>query len=92
MVNHPAEINQSSLLKDILGTSDITVNSTHHQGIRDIGENLVPVAYAPDGLIEAIEPTNGDTKFLAVQWHPEQMQQDETQMRLFKWLVEEAGN
>ena len=92
VVNHPAEINQSSLLKNILGTSDITVNSTHHQGIRDIGENLVPVAYAPDGLIEAIEPTNGDTKFLAVQWHPEQMQQDETQMRLFKWLVEEAND
>ena len=91
VVNHPAEIDQSSLLKDILETSHATVNSTHHQGIRGLGKNLTPVAYAPDGLIEAVEPINGEAKFLAVQWHPEQMQHDEIQMKLFEWLVEEAA-
>jgi len=67
------------------------VNSTHHQGIRDLGKNLIPVAFSPDGLIEAVEPINGEAKFLAVQWHPEQMQHDEIQMKLFEWLVEEAA-
>ena len=91
VVNHSAEIDQSSLLRNVLGSSCPTVNSTHHQGIRDLGKNLTPVAYAPDGLIEAVEPINGKAKFLAVQWHPEQMQHDEIQMKLFEWLVEEAA-
>lgn len=91
VVNHSAEIDQSSLLGNILGGSSTTVNSTHHQGIRELGKNLTPVAYAPDGLIEAVEPINGETKFLAVQWHPEQMQHDEIQMKLFEWLMEEAA-
>ena len=91
VVNHAVEIHQSSLLKDVLGVSHTTVNSTHHQGIRDLGKKLTPVAYAPDGLVEAVEPINGKTKFLAVQWHPEQMPQDKIQMKLFRWLVEEAA-
>ena len=91
VVNHSAEIDQSSLLRNVLGSSCPTVNSTHHQGIRDLGKNLTPVAYAPDGLIEAVEPINGEAKFLAVQWHPEQMQHDEIQMKLFEWLVKEAA-
>ena len=92
VVNHAVEIHQSSLLKDVLGVSHTRVNSTHHQGIRGLGKKLTPVAYAPDGLIEAVEPINGEAKFLAVQWHPEQMQQDKIQMKLFKWLVEEAAD
>ena len=91
VVNHSAEIDQSSLLRNVLGSSCPTVNSTHHQGIRDLGKNLIPVAFSPDGLIEAVEPINGEAKFLAVQWHPEQMQHDEIQMKLFEWLVEEAA-
>ncbi len=90
VVNHAVEVEQSSLLKDVLENETPTVNSTHHQGIRRLGEGLVPVAYAPDGLIEAVEPVNGESSFLAVQWHPEQMQDDSTQMKLFRWLIEEA--
>ena len=92
VVNHAIEIHQSSLLRNVLGSNTPTVNSTHHQGIRDLGKNLTPVAYAPDGLIEAVESVNGEAKFLAIQWHPEQMQHDEIQMKLFKWLVEEAAD
>jgi putative glutamine amidotransferase len=92
VVNHAVEIHQSSLLRNVLGSNTPTVNSTHHQGIRDLGKNLTPVAYAPDGLIEAVESVNGEAKFLAIQWHPEQMQHDEIQMKLFKWLVEEAAD
>ena len=92
VVNHAVEIHQSSLLRNVLGSNTPTVNSTHHQGIRDLGKNLTPVAYAPDGLIEAVESVNGEAKFLAIQWHPEQMQNDEIQMKLFKWMVEEAAD
>ncbi len=91
VVKHSVEVEKSSLLRDVLGNVTPTVNSTHHQGIRQLGEGLLPIAYAPDGLIEAVGPVNGESSFLAVQWHPEQMQEDPTQMKLFHWLIEEAN-
>ena len=34
------------------------VNSRHHQGPKDLGDNLVATATAPDGLVEALEDPN----------------------------------
>ncbi|PFH32295.1 putative glutamine amidotransferase-related [Besnoitia besnoiti] len=31
----------------------VQVNSYHHQGVRDLGKGLIPVAFSEDGLIEA---------------------------------------
>ncbi|CBZ50740.1 peptidase C26, related [Neospora caninum Liverpool] len=31
----------------------LQVNSYHHQGVRQLGEGLVPIAYSEDGLVEA---------------------------------------
>jgi putative glutamine amidotransferase len=46
------------------------VNSYHHQAIRDLAESLTPMAYADDGIIEAVYQK--DARFLwAVQFHPE---------------------
>ena len=44
--------------------------SHHHQGVAQPGHGLVPVAWAGDGLVEAMEAA-GDGWLLAVQWHPE---------------------
>ena len=47
------------------------VNSSHHQAIRDLGRDLVPFAWSPDGLIEGVA-LRSDAHFVAgVQWHPE---------------------
>ncbi|MBL8113172.1 MAG: gamma-glutamyl-gamma-aminobutyrate hydrolase family protein [Acidobacteria bacterium] len=48
------------------------VNSRHHQGVKALGAGLVPLAAAPDGLVEAFERP-GDTFWAAVQWHPEDL-------------------
>jgi putative glutamine amidotransferase len=45
------------------------VNSFHHQAVKKVGEGLRPVAFAIDGLVEAIEGTEGF--ILGVQWQPE---------------------
>jgi putative glutamine amidotransferase len=46
------------------------VNSIHHQGIKQLGRDLVVEAVADDGVIEAIR-WQGDSLIIGVQWHPE---------------------
>lgn len=46
-----------------------TVNSYHHQNIKDLAPGFKVMAYSEDGLIEAIEKDN----IISVQWHPEKV-------------------
>lgn len=53
------------------GLGRVRVNSIHHQGIRDLGRDLVSEAVSvPDEVIEAIRWT-GASYVVGVQWHPE---------------------
>lgn len=54
----------------VFGTST-TVLCSHHQSIDQLGQGLVPTAYADDGVIEAVE-LRGAPFVLGVQWHPEE--------------------
>ncbi len=69
-LRHGLNIVENSLLYDIYGTTEIRVNSYHHQGVKSLGKGLNAMAYAEDGLIEAtIMP---DRKFVVgLQFHPE---------------------
>lgn len=52
--------------------SDPWVNSSHHQAVRLIGDNLIVSALSPDdGVVEAIELASSDHFAVGVQWHPE---------------------
>lgn len=72
---------------------DIAVNSSHHQSAESVGDGLRVVARCPeDGVVEAIEGTNGSHFVLAVQWHPERTYDDEASSRaLFRAFVKAAG-
>jgi putative glutamine amidotransferase len=53
------------------GVRTATVNSVHHQGIRDLARDFVVEAVSPDdGIVEAFRWT-GPSYVAAVQWHPE---------------------
>lgn len=52
------------------GLTQGRVNSIHHQGLAQLGEGLEAIAWAPDGVIEAVMH-RGDGFVLGVQWHPE---------------------
>ena len=68
------------------------VNSFHHQAIRDLAPGLEPVAYSPDGLIEAVVMPEAAHVF-AVQWHPELMfERDECHLRPFVALAQAAAS
>ena len=61
-----------SRLAAALGREAAEVNSLHHQAVDRLGEGLLAVAWAPDGVVEAVEG-EGDAFLLGVQWHAEGM-------------------
>jgi putative glutamine amidotransferase len=71
---HPVTIaGDSRLSKAYGGATDHVVNSIHHQAVDHVAPGFAAVAWAPDGTIEAIEPTDPSCRVLAVQWHPEKV-------------------
>jgi putative glutamine amidotransferase len=67
---HSISIAPGSRLAAILGATSVTVNSLHHQAVRQVGQGLLVVARAPDGIVEGLELT--DHPFcVGVQFHPE---------------------
>jgi len=87
---HAVQVEPDSRLATILGTTEPGVNSLHHQGIRDLAPGMQAAAYAPDGLTEAFESPD-HTFGLAVQWHPEWLQEYAPMRALFRAFVEAAA-
>ena len=78
---HHIELTAGSKLAKLYGQSTIKVNSRHHQAVKAVGKGLKVTAVAPDGVIEGMESTDTDL-FLGVQWHPENMWQQEDPQQL----------
>jgi putative glutamine amidotransferase len=69
---HAIRIEPGSRLAAILDGAPAAVNSRHHQAVADPGRGLRVCARAEDGVVEAVEASDG--RFvLGVQWHPESM-------------------
>ena len=78
---HPVRVDPTSRLGEVGGV----VKSHHHQGLGRIGEGLREVAWAEDGVVEALE--DPERPFVVgVLWHPEAGEDQ----RLFDRLVEAA--
>ncbi|MGH7314057.1 MAG: gamma-glutamyl-gamma-aminobutyrate hydrolase family protein, partial [Candidatus Rokuibacteriota bacterium] len=72
----------------ILGTGELQVNSFHHQAINRLGRGLRDVAWAPDGVIEAVDLPDARGFVVGVQWHPEELvDHDPAARNLFSALV-----
>ncbi|QGX41362.1 gamma-glutamyl-gamma-aminobutyrate hydrolase family protein [Permianibacter aggregans] len=68
---HDLKLAPDGIMKKLLNTDTIRVNSLHSQGIDDLAPSLAVEAIAPDGLVEAYRVQNAKQFALAVQWHPE---------------------
>lgn len=91
-LSHTVRIQEQSKLYELLGrNSTIGCNSFHHQAVKEVAQNLVPVAWDEEGLIEAVE--NRSYPFMvAVQWHPENLWRTTSEYRgLFNGLVAAAA-
>ncbi|MBU1636144.1 gamma-glutamyl-gamma-aminobutyrate hydrolase family protein [bacterium] len=87
LIAHMVTVKPDSLIARLLGPEPIEVNSFHHQCVDRIGDGLKAVGYSEEGIVEVIEHESHPF-CLAVQWHPERMQYDERQMKLFSGFVE----
>jgi putative glutamine amidotransferase len=91
-VPHPVRLEPDSRIARILGTTDLVVQSIHHQAVGKIGAGLRAVAWSPDGVVEGLE-SERHPFVLAVQWHPElDALGDARPLRLFETLVTCATN
>ena len=86
LIAHSVRVVAESTLAEIVGVSELAVNSRHHQGIKQLATGLKVSALAPDGMIEAVEMP--DHPFgIAVQWHPENLTSDRAMLAIFVAFV-----
>ena len=71
--SHEIIVEPGSLIANAIGAERCTVNSFHHQSVKDVADGMRVSARSPDGIVEGIESTDEDWWVLAVQWHPEEM-------------------
>ena len=89
-ISHGIQVAADSELAKVIG-EQVNTASWHHQAIHQLGKGLKAVAWAPDGVIEAVE-LEGRQDLLAVQWHPEiTAAADDGQQRMFDWLIKQAN-
>ncbi len=86
---HVVRVAPDSTLAQTTGGGPVDVNSFHHQAINRLGNDLRAVAWAQDGVVEAVESDLGDF-VLGVQWHAETLVGEADQLALFERLVEAA--
>ncbi len=82
------QVTLSGDLQALLRKNILEVNTLHHQAIKDLGSGLMPMAVAPDGIIEAAQ-MSGKRFVWAVQWHPEYLfRTDSDSLAIFSCFVE----
>ena len=89
-VLHEVRVQPGSRVMKAMGAERVRTFSHHHQALDELGAGLVPVGWADDGLVEAVELDDG--WILGLQWHAEATAAgDPTQQSVFDALVREAS-
>lgn len=82
-------VRPESRLANILGVTELTVNSLHRQAVDALGKDVIASAVEANGVVQAIEHVTHDL-VIGVQWHPEYLPQRAEQRALFRSLVAAA--
>lgn len=90
--SHSLKIKENTALSRLITTSNVNVNSSHHQAIKSLGKNLVATAWAKDGVVECVEDTRDDRFVFGVQWHPElSWMFDDLSKNIFQMFVKKTS-
>ena len=71
-LTHALRVEPGSRLADVLGATELNVNTLHHQAVDRLGRGLRAVAWAPDGTVEGLE-SETHPWLVSVQFHPEEL-------------------
>lgn len=86
---HEVILEEDSMAAKIFGTRRLSVNSYHHQSVRNPGDGLTVSGRAVDGIAEVTE--GGQGFILLLQWHPEAMwKQNPVFIKPFQALIKAA--
>jgi putative glutamine amidotransferase len=87
---HGIDVDAPSRLASIIDARRPHVNSIHHQALDRVAPPLRISARASDGTIEAVESIDPSWWAVGVQWHPEELVDDEQpwDRRLFEAFAE----
>ena len=89
-LTHRVRLDPDSRLAQLIDETDIQVNSLHHQAVKTIAPQLRVTGKSDDGVIEALE--SSDRRFvIAVQWHPEEIDELGWVRRLFQGFAKAAS-
>lgn len=87
---HSIDVTTGTRLHDILGTTTLQVNSIHHQACDRMGQGILVMARAPDGVVESFEVA-GKSFAMGVQWHPEILTEYTEHLAVYEALVKAAA-
>lgn len=87
--SHKIAAEPGSVLHGLYGGDSLTVNSYHHQCVKETGRGVTVTARSADGIVEAWEAPG----IIAVQFHPEKSLDsgDAKWLPLFRLFVERTG-
>lgn len=86
---HRVRLDPDSRLAQLIDETSVDVNSLHHQAVKKIAAPLTITGRSQDGVIEALE--SPERRFLiAVQWHPEEIDDLPWVQRLFSGFAKAA--
>jgi putative glutamine amidotransferase len=87
---HRVRLDPDSRLAQLIDETSIEVNSLHHQAVKAVAPQLKVTGTSEDGVIESLE--SDDRRFLiAVQWHPEELDDLPWVRRLFAGFAHAAA-
>lgn len=87
---HRVRLDPDSRLAQLIDETTVDVNSLHHQAVKDVAPALRATGTADDGVIEAVE--SPERRFwIAVQWHPEEIDDVPWVRRLFAGFAHAAA-
>ena len=85
---HRIGVEKGSVLYQLFGEDSLTVNSSHHQAVKDPAPGVRVTAHADDGIIEAYEYGN---QVIAFQFHPEGLARtDDTWLAPFRYFIQKV--
>ncbi|MBR3388060.1 MAG: gamma-glutamyl-gamma-aminobutyrate hydrolase family protein [Bacteroidales bacterium] len=85
---HRIGVEKGSVLFQLFGEDSLTVNSSHHQAVKDPAPGVRVTAHADDGIIEAYEYGK---QVIAFQFHPEGLARtDDTWLAPFRYFIQKV--